>query len=159
MRKKTTLTRVFMALILTLTMMVSSTTVFAAEATTENGDQHVITTDNETASAVETRASSQIRTFKFNASTGLRNKPATTTFLNSTISVSITDNYNPDNIYLVTVVTPNNETNKFVWKGDGKYFKLGKFFLEGQYNVSCSLFDGVSKNQTVTLRVKFSNEL
>lgn len=158
MRKKTTLTRVFMALILTLTMMVSSTTVFAAEATTENGDQQVITADNENASAVETRAQSQIVTNTFKASSFL-NKPVTTTYVNSVIYVSVSDSYNSSNTYTVILTTPNGTEYTKRIKGNGSYIEFGRFFLSGQYNIFCSMYDGSSINQKVTVKVKFSNEL
>lgn len=158
MRKKTTLTRVFMALILTLTMMVSSTTVFAAEATSENGDQQVITADNENASAVETRAQSQIVTRTFNASEHL-DRPVTTTYTNSVIYVSVSDSYNSSNTSTVVLTTPNNIKYTKRIKGNGSYVKFGRFFLSGQYNIFCSMYDGSSANQKVTVKVKFSNEL
>lgn len=158
MRKKTTLTRVFMALILTLTMMVSSTTVFAAEATTENGDQQVITADNENASAVETRAQSQIVTRTFNASEHL-DRPVTTTYTNSVIYVSVSDSYNSSNTYTVVLTTPNNIKYTKHIKGNGSYVKFGRFFLSGQYDIFCSMYDGSSVNQKVTVKIKFSNEL
>lgn len=157
MRKKTTLTRVFMALILTLTMMVSSTTVFAAEATTENGDQHVITTDSENAPAAETRAQSQIVTRTFNVSKPLDSYA--TTYTNSVIYVSVSDSYNSSNTYTVVLTTPNGTEYTKRIKGNGSYVEFGRFFLSGQYNIFCSMYNGSSANQKVTVKVKFSNEL
>lgn len=156
MRKKTTLTRVFMALILTLTMMVFSTTVFAAEATTENGDQQVITADNENASAAETRANGTT-TKRFKALEGAEINPVTT-YVNPVMYISVTDTYKSSNIYMVSIKTPNGNTYKYQVTGNGRETRI-KFSPSGQYTVKFSFYTGTSNNGYVTGKVRFANEL
>lgn len=61
MRKKTTLTRVFMALIPTLTMMVSSTTVFAVEKEVNSNEM----TESNVKNVLEPRLNETVtKTFK-----------------------------------------------------------------------------------------------
>lgn len=152
MKKKTTLTRVFMALILTLTMMFSSTTAFADE---KEADSNEIT-ESVVSNTAEPRLNETVtKTFKASIGTTFN---AVTTYQNPVMYISVTDNYKSSNKYTVEITSPNGNTTEKIVVGNGTETRL-RYSSPGQYAFDAVIREGTSINQTVTIKVRFANEL
>lgn len=152
MKKKTTLTRVFMALMLTLTMMISSTTAFAAEKETDSNEM----TESTVSNVVEPRLNETVtKTFRASIPTTFY---AVTTYQNPVMYISVTDNYKSSNKYTVEITSPNGSVTEKTIGGNGIETRL-RYSSPGQYKIYAVIRTGTSINQTVTIKVRFANEL